>query len=164
MRAAWLVLLLGVGACSDRQDAEATASSELSTPRRVRLDRLKRVNALARLYIGRELRRDELTELSNANEAAVVASLVARPEFSGQLIARAAAFRAAEGRGARSEDVDPAAPLADAFKSDAAEGERFGRWLVGAVAPRVAGSVSVREAMSYRELLDAIRRAARGAS
>jgi hypothetical protein len=176
-----LALVFLLGGCSKPEgEPSDSASSELSgsgsrgpsLARRAKLERLAAIDALARLYVGHELRRDELVVLDARTEAAVVAALTARPDFRTGLSTRAAAFHAIDGRGPSAQasaPLDPNAPLADAFNVDPGEANRFGRWLASSLAPRVAPDVLARTdgalgQMTYYELLDALRTASKTGS
>ncbi len=163
-----LPLTLLVPACAN-DDATSEASSEVNartTARRAQLARLQRVDALARLYVGHELDRKELRGLGSKNEAAVIEELVKRPDFKTRFSGRLAEFMETNGKKPTSRDVDPNAPLVDAFsgagEAKKAEAQRFGRWLVRELAPRVADELLAKHdgqlaEMTYKELLDAIR-------
>ena len=163
-------LLCLAPACTDA-DSTSTGWSEINertNARRAQLARLQRVDALARLYVGHELRRDELLALGAKNEALVIDALVARPDFKTRFSGRVAEFMEANGKKPTSQSLDAAKPLADAFAGSAekkkAEAQRFARWLVRELAPRVADEVLAKHdaafaQMTYRELLDVIRSA-----
>ncbi|MBX3233797.1 MAG: hypothetical protein KIT84_08980 [Labilithrix sp.] len=155
-------------ACAERPAGEPTgsAASELAgdsprSARRVRLERLASVDALARLYLGHGLKRDELLALDATSEEGVIAALKARPDFRQQYATRLGTFGATEGKGASSNVVDPRAPIADVF-GEPKDAERFARWLVWTLAPAAADDVlakhdAVLGQMTYDELLDAVR-------
>jgi hypothetical protein len=161
-----LLCLLGVAACDDAA-APASSSEDPITARtdarRARLQRLARIDALARLYVGHELARRELLALGGKNEATVISDLAARPDFRTRCSERVGEFLAADGRGATNKAVDPDAPVAAAFE-DKADAERFARWLVRTVAPLaaeevIAGTGKAIDQLTYREILDAARAA-----
>jgi hypothetical protein len=164
----FLSLLVLAPACADR-DGTASADSEVTArtdARRVRLRRLASVDALARLYVGHELRRDELLALGTKSESAVIDALAGRSDFRPRYAARVGDFLTASGKAPVSTEVDPGKPIADAFGGAArkAEADRFARWLVQTLAPLVASEVIAKNEatlaqMTYRELLDTVRRA-----
>lgn len=146
--------------CSERPESTGSAESSLSSsPRGARLSRLAAVDALARLYVGHSLKRDELLALGGASEQGVIDALEARPDFLQQYATRLGTFGSAA-----SSVVDPRAPIADVFGGEVADAERFARWLIRELAPAAADAVlakhdAVLGHMTYVELLDALRSA-----
>jgi hypothetical protein len=159
-----LLIAIAAPACADRDDSGSTSESEVRTSaHRSRLARLSNVDALARLYVGHELRRDELLALGSKSEGAVIDALAARADFTERYIARIAEFSIASGHAPTSKAADPQKPLVDAFDGKKADADRFARWLTQSLAPRVASDVIAKNEatlaqMTYRDLLDTIRR------
>jgi hypothetical protein len=161
MKAAFLLPLVLV-ACTEPSGEERSVSSLAATPRRARLERLARADALARLYIGRSLRPAELASLTDS-EAAIVEALARRPEFGARFAARLGDYASAYALAPRSESVDPTVPLIDVFGGDRAEAGRFASWLFRTLAPLHAEARLPTEhtrlgEMTYRELLETLRR------
>jgi hypothetical protein len=161
MKAAFLLPLVLV-ACAEPSE-ERSESSLSATPERVRLERLARADALARLYIGRSLRPAELAPLARDTEPAIVEALARRPEFGARFAARLGDYASAYALAPRSESVDPTASLIDVFGGDRAEAGRFAYWLFRTLAPlhaeaRLPTEQTRLAEMTYRELLETLRR------
>jgi hypothetical protein len=161
--------MLALAACEgSRATDESVSEQDVRTKaNRQRLARFARVDGFARLYLGESLAPADLAKLANKSEAAVVDSLVSRAQYNQRFALRVGAFldnRAPENpASAGPAGLDPAAPLADTLKSNE-KAEGFARWLARELAPRIADDF-VKEhgksfaQMTYRELLDAIRKA-----
>ena len=169
LRCALLLSVLAVTACEgSRSGEESSSEQEIRTKAsRQRLARFARVDAVARLYLGESLSPAELGKLASKSEAAVVDALVARAQYKQRFALRVGSFldnRLPEDPAfAGPAGLDPSAPLSDSLRTKE-KADRFARWLVSELAPRIADDFVKEHAktlaqMSYRELLDEIRKA-----
>lgn len=156
-------------ACTDKKDDASSVDSDVSSrtnARRARIARLSKVNAVARLYVGHELKNEELHGLLTKNEAAVIDALVLHPDFKTRYAARVSDFDKESGLASfppSRSALDPAAPLADAFGGKKPEADKFARWLTRNLAPLVADELLAKNPafgdMTYRDVLETIRKA-----
>jgi hypothetical protein len=110
------VFALGCDRESSSTAQDESAVSARADARRARLERLSRINTLARLYIGRELRPDELVALGTRPEDTVIEALSKTPDFATRFGARVGDFHAGDGKASGSKPATshastPTAPL-----------------------------------------------------
>jgi len=165
------LLTLALAACADKNaDTSSSVDSDVTArtdARRARIARLSNVNAVARLYVGHELTRDELHGLLTKNEAAVLDAMIAHPDFKTRFAGRLAEFNKETGlrsTGAQNASLDPSGPLADVFGGKKDQAERFAKWLTRSLAPIVAEEIFATSTaqlgeMTYRDLLETVRKA-----